>query len=100
MPQADRLVPTNDFVLLEEEPYEPYDQYKGYSHIIVPDRFAHGPEDRAVMGTVVAKGNQCRNEAVILGSRIVIGKWDGARFPRDGKTLILVKEDSILAVVT
>ena len=100
MPQIDRLVPTNDFVLLEEEPYKPYDQYKGYSHIIVPDRFAHGPEDRAVIGTGVAKGNQCRNEAVVVGSRIVIGKWDGARFPRNGKTLVLVKEDSILAVVT
>ena len=92
------LRPTNDFVLLEEEPYVPYNEYKGYSHIVIPDKFQHGPEDRAILGIVLAKGNTCHNQAIEVGDRIAIGKWDGARFPRDGKTLILVKEDNVLAV--
>lgn len=101
MPQRpESLKPLNDFVLIEEEPPVTYDQYKGYIHLVLPDKFSHGPEDRQVIGKVLEKGELCRDGMVSIGDRVVIGKWDGARFPREGHTYMLVKEDSLLAVIT
>lgn len=96
-PSPTNLVPLNDFVLVEEEAYVPYEQYKGYTHIIVPDKFAHGPEDRPVIGRIIAKGRHCIRSEV--QGRVALGKWSGARFHQDGKTYVVVKEEDVLAVL-
>ena len=93
------LRPLSDFVVVKEETPEEYAAYKGYTHIIVPEKFEHGPEDRAVVGQVVAVGPHCVG-MVTVGNRIVLGKWAGARIPYQGTTSLLVKEGDILAVLT
>ena len=93
------LKPRNDFVLLEEAKPEPYHQYKEFQHIIVPSKFEHGPEDRPVMGKILAKGESCRNDRIPVGSIAMAGKWAGARFQRDGMTYVIVKEVDIFAIL-
>lgn len=92
------LRPLNDFLLLEEELAPPYHTYRQFQHIIVPDAFQHGPEDRPVWATVLAKGSACGNGTVKRGSRVLIGKWEGARLKYLEKPYILVKEADVLAV--
>lgn len=92
------LKPLNDFLLLEEEPAPPYHMYRQFTHIVVPDAFQHGPEDRQVWGTVLAKGAACKNARVKVGSRILLGKWSGARLKYADKPYLLVKEEDVLAV--
>ena len=99
MPQIDRLVPTNDFVLLEEAKAEPYHTYKQYEHIVVPSKYEHGPEDRPVMGKITAKGEACVNARISVGAIALAGKWTGARFNRDGVNYVLLKETDIFAIV-
>ena len=91
--------PLHDFVLLEEEPVVPYHEHKGYTKIIVPEKWSHGPEDRPVIGRVIQKGRRCLEPSIRRGSRVVIGKWAAARIPQDGTVILLVKEDDIMAVI-
>ena len=93
------LRPRNDFVLLEEADYEPYQSYKGYSKVIVPTAFEHGPEDRPIMGSILAKGEACTNERIPVGAIALAGKWTGQRFFRDGKKLVLIKESDVIGVL-
>ena len=92
------MTPRNDFLLLEEAKAEAYHTYRGMSHIIVPPAFEHGPEDRPVMGKVLAKGEECRKVSIPVGCIALAGKWTGARFFRDGVNYILIKESDILGV--
>mgnify|MGYP001603501359 FL=1 len=103
MNQADlrvTLQPINDFVLVVEDAYVPYHEYKQFSHIIVPEKFEHGPEDRPVTGVVAGKGRACRNPEVTVGCRVLLGKWAGARVTFGEQAYVLMKEEDILAVLT
>lgn len=91
--------PTNDFVLLEESKPESYEQYRSYSKIVTPDAYQHGPEDRPVMGRVIAKGDECHKYTIPVGCIALAGKWTGCRFPRHGINYVLIKESDILAVI-
>ena len=93
-----KLKPLNDFLLLEEEGAPAYHEYRKFTHIVVPDAFAHGPEDRQVWGIVLAKGSACANHQIRIGSRILIGKWAGARLKYEDRPYLLVKEEDVLAV--
>ena len=91
------LTPLNDFVLIDPEVPKPYHEYRKFQHIVVPDVYEHGPEDRPVWGKVVEIGPSCRG-MVRVDERVLIGKWDGAKVEHNGHKYVLVKEDSILAV--
>ena len=93
-----KLKPLNDFLLLEEEAASPYHEYRKFTHIVVPDAFQHGPEDRPVWGIVLAKGLACTNHQIGIGNRILIGKWAGARLKYEDKPYLLVKEEDVLAI--
>lgn len=92
------LTPLNDFLLLEEEEAPAYHDYRKFQHIVVPDAFAHGPEDRPVWGVVLAKGAACRNTHIPVGGRVLIGKWAGARLKYAEKPYLLIKEEDVLAL--
>ena len=96
------LRPQGDLVLIDPEPPPDYQSYKKYEHIVVPERYEHGPEDRAVWGTVVALGTGCQEHGckgmVKVGDRVVFGKYAGARIQYEGRLVILVREDELLAV--
>ena len=92
------LRPLNDFLLLEEEAAPAYHDYRKFQHIVVPDAFAHGPEDRQVWGVVLAKGSACTNHQIVIGGRILIGKWAGARLKYEDRPYLLVREEDVLAV--
>ena len=92
------LHPRNDFVLLEEAKVEPYHTYKQYEHVIVPSAFEAGPEDRPILGKIVAKGEGCTNDLIQVGVVAMAGKWAGARFQRDGKRYVVIKESDVLGV--
>ena len=91
------LKPLSDFVLLKEEEAIPYHAFKEFQHIITPDVYSHGPEDRPVWGEVAGFGDSCRR-VIQIGNRVLIGKWSGARITYQSIKYILVKEDDILAV--
>ena len=91
------LIPLGDCVLVDPEPPPPYQSYKKYAHLIVPEAYEHGPEDRAVWGVVIARGLACKGQYAV-GNRIVFGKWAGARVYYEEHLCILVREDEILAV--
>ena len=92
-----RLEPLDDFVLLEVPPPVPYHVQEGLTHIIVPERYEHGPKDRAVLGTVLKKGPACAEKLVAQGTSVVIPKWRGA-YLNPAKTLLMVRESEILAI--
>lgn len=91
------LHPTSDCILIDPEPPPAYHVYKQYEHIVVPDAFSHGPEDRPVWGKVLACGSGCK-QPIAIGSRVVFGKYAGARITYEKKPFILVREDEILAI--
>lgn len=93
------LSPRNDFLLLQEAAYDSYEKYKGYEHIVTAPAYQHGPEDRPVMGQVVAKGEDCRKITIPVGCIVLTGKWTGCRFTRHNTTYVLVKESDVLAVI-
>lgn len=90
----------NDFVLLKEAKAQPYHTFKGYEKIVVPDAYEHGPEDRPVMGQILAKGDSCVKDSIQVGALAICGKWTGSRFFRDEQTYVLVRESDILGVLT
>ena len=92
-----KLKPLNDCVLVEEEPFKPYNEYVGLKHIIVPDKFEHGPKDRTPWGKVLAFGDTCRR-TVRKGNRVCWGKFAGIRFEQRNRVIVLVREDELLAV--
>lgn len=88
----------NDYVLIEVDPEVPYHTYEGCAHIVVPQRFAHGPKDRPVLGTVLDKGPTCQVADLQIGQRVIIEKWRGAYVTRERDRLV-VREPDILAVL-
>lgn len=91
-----KLKPLHDCVLIEEEPFESYDKFIGLKHIIVPDKYEHGPKDRNPWGKVTALGSKC-DGGIKVGDRVTWGKWAGSRFPYGKKIMVLVREYDITA---
>ena len=92
------LKPLNDCLWIDPEPPLDYHVYLQYQHVVVPDKYAHGPEDRPVWGKVMGKGDRCQLPDITIGSRVVFGKWAPARVRYAGKEYMLIREDDVLAV--
>ena len=70
--------------------------------IIIPDTAKEKPME----GEVLAIGAGARNEKgelvaldVMVGDRILFGKWSGTEVRLDGKDLLIMKESDILGIV-
>ena len=70
--------------------------------LIVPDAYAHGPEDRPKWGKIMAFGPTCTNPyGLKVGDRVLYGKYGWAKVNvEDGKHLALVRELDLIAVDT
>ena len=92
------LQPLHDRVLVRRVKEE--DTSKG--GIIIPDTAKEKPQE----GEVVAFGPGGRDDEgkrqeldVVVGDRILFGKWSGSEVRLDGEDLIIMKESDILGVV-
>lgn len=96
MARDKKLYPLNDCLLLEADPFENYDQYKGYKNIVLPDQYAHGPEDRNFTGIVMEAGPKVT--IVKKGQRVAWGKFAGSKFQFLQKTYWILREYDLLGV--
>ena len=71
--------------------------------IIIPDTAKEKPQE----GEVIAVGPGARDESgkvqpldVVVGDRILFGKWSGTEVKLDGEDLMIMKESDILVVLT
>ena len=70
--------------------------------IIIPDSAKEKPQEGKVVA--VGKGKVLENGTVQapevkVGDTILYGKYSGAEFKKDGTTLLILREDEILAIV-
>jgi len=70
--------------------------------IIIPDTAKEKPQE----GEVIAVGPGARDESgkvqpldVVVGDRILFGKWSGTEVKLDGEDLLIMKESDILGIV-
>lgn len=70
--------------------------------IIIPDT----AKEKPTKGKIIAVGNGSRNEAgnvialdVQVGDTVLFGKWSGTEVKVDGRTLLIMKESDIMAVI-
>jgi len=70
--------------------------------IIIPDTAKEKPQE----GEVIAVGPGARDESgkvqpldVVVGDRILFGKWSGTEVKLDGEDLLIMKERDILGVL-
>ena len=107
------LRPLNDCVLIAPEPEGDYLAYKGSdSGLILPEVYAHGPEDRPKWGRIVSFGQACtlnkvcwgsqetkKQQLLHVGDRVLYAKFGWAKVDLwEGKHLALVRELDIIAV--
>lgn len=92
------LRPLQDRILVQRSDPE----LKTASGIVIPDSAGEKPEQ----GTVVAVGPGRRNERgdlvvpnVKAGERVLFGKYSGQTVKLDGKELLVIREDDVLAVI-
>lgn len=94
--------PLYDSVIVEPEPVESYEKQMGYTNVIVPDRYKVGPSDPPIWGKVIGVGDSVNEEnpyyPIEVGSRVLFGKFAGARFKYEGTDYIAVKSHDVLAV--
>ena len=91
------LKPLNDLILLKPDPFTDYNEHKGYKHIILPDQFRHGPEDRNFTGKVLGVGSSCKVK-LKKGDKVAWGKWAGAKFTFNRQDYYLVREYDLLGL--
>ena len=75
---------------------------KSAGGIIIPDTAKEKPQE----GEVVAVGPGARNEArklqpldLLVGDRILFGKWSGTEIRLDGEDLLVMKESDVMGVI-
>lgn len=97
---ATKVTPLADRILVERTEN---DEQKSAGGIIIPDT----AKERPTEGRVIATGNGKRldngNTAALTvktGDRILFGKWSGSEVKIDGKELIIMREEDVLAVIT
>jgi len=78
------------------------EEQKTKGGIIIPDTAAEKPQT----GKVIAAGPGARGEdgklqpiGVMVGDKVLYGKWSGTEVKIDGADLLIVKEADILGVV-
>jgi chaperonin GroES len=92
------LRPLHDRVVVERKEQET----KTASGIVLPDAAAEKPD----MGTVIAVGNgkiledgKTRPLDVKVGDTVLFGKYSGQTVKVDGKEMLVMREDDIMAIV-
>lgn len=70
--------------------------------IIIPDSAQEKPSE----GEIVAAGPGARDESgarvaldVVVGDRVLFGKWGGTEITLDGEELLIMKESDIMGVI-
>lgn len=93
-----KIKPLSDYLLIEPLQRETTLP----SGIVIPDTVKEKPQE----GKVVAIGNGRRDDKgniiplqVRAGDVVMYKKWGGTEIKAEGKELLLVKEDDILAVI-
>lgn len=92
------LRPLHDRVVVERQEQET----KTASGIVLPDAAAEKPD----MGKVIAVGNgkiledgKTRPLDVKVGDNVLFGKYSGQTVKVDGKEMLVMREDDIMAIV-
>ncbi|MFC1625187.1 co-chaperone GroES [Patescibacteria group bacterium] len=93
-----KLKPLSDNILIE--PLEA--ETKLPSGIVIPDSAKEKPQE----GKVIAVGSGKRDEKgnvipmnIKVGDKVMFKKWGGTEVKFDGKDMLLVKEEDVLAVI-
>jgi chaperonin GroES len=70
--------------------------------IIIPDTAKEKPQE----GEVIAVGPGARDDSgkrveldVMIGDRILFGKWSGTEIKLDGQDLLIMKESDVMGVI-
>jgi len=98
MATKNKIKPLLDNILIE--PLEA--ETKLPSGIVIPDSAKEKPQE----GKVIAVGSGRRDEkgnvipmTLKVGDRVMFKKWGGTDIKLDGKDMLLVKEEDVLAVI-
>ncbi len=86
------IKPLADRVVIEPAPAET----KTASGIIIPDSAKEKPQE----GIVVAVGNGKKDEpmTVVVGDKVLYGKYSGTEVKVSGETFVIMKEDEIFGI--
>jgi len=85
------LVPMDDRILVER-----FEQEKKQGTIIIPDTAKEKPR----MGKVVAVGtDEDLQDKVKVGDKVLYGKYTGDEIEFDGKELLIIQRNDILAII-
>ena len=97
-PKVGKVKPLADYILIE--PLE--GDTKLPSGIIIPDTAKEKPQ----IGKVIAVGAGKRDEkgdvipmTLKVGNKVMFKKWGGTDIKLEGKDMLLVKEEDVLAVI-
>jgi len=93
-----KLRPLNDRVLIKRAD----EDVKSAGGIIIPDTATEKPMQGVVMGV----GPGARDEkgdrvacSVVVGDKVLFGKWSGTEVTLDGTELLIMNESDIMAVL-
>jgi len=92
------IKPLAGYVLIEPAPKET----KTASGILLPDTADEKPQE----GKVIACGDDIQEEGktikcpVKVGDKVVYKKWGGNELKVEGKELLLIKFDDLMAIIT
>lgn len=95
--------PLNDTIFLEPEPYKAYDSNPEIMRILAEGVLSL-PEQNTVekvsnIGTIISWGDRCRyKEHFEVGKRVMFKQFGGAYFYHEGKKLLSILEEELLAI--
>ena len=98
MTSIEKIKPLSDYLLiepLEKETVLP-------SGIVVPDTAKDKPSEGKVLAVGPGKKDEKGNVTpvqVTVGSVIMYKKWGGTEIKAEGKELLLVKEEDVIAII-
>ena len=98
MTSIDKIKPLSDYLLIE--PLER--ETKLPSGIVIPDTAKEKPQEGKVLAVGPGKRDDNGNVVsfgVSAGSIVMYKKWGGTEIKVEGKELLLVKEEDVLAVI-
>lgn len=98
MPDIKKIKPLSDYLLVE-----PLDrETKLPSGIVIPDTAKEKPQEGKILAVGPGKRDEKGNIIPIdvkAGSIVMYKKWGGTEIKAEGKELLLVREEDILAVI-
>ena len=95
---ASKIKPLSDYLLIEPLSRETTLP----SGIVIPDTVKEKPQEGKVLAVGSGKRDDSGNKVpmeVKVGDVVMYKKWGGSEIKADGKELLLVKEEDILAIV-